>query len=46
MTVLIFQVTTQLKRHVTFWVGPPHPDSAPYQVLGTMGLMNVEIKRF
>ena len=37
---------TQLKCHVTFWVGPPHPDSAPYQVLGAMDLLNVEIKRF
>ena len=24
----------------------PHPDSAPYQVFGGMGLVNVEIKRF
>ena len=46
MTLLIFDVTTQLKYHVTFWVGPPHPDSAPYQVLGAMGLVIVEIKRF
>ena len=45
MTFFIFDVTTQLKCHVTFWVGLPHPDSAPYQVLGTMGLVNVEIKR-
>ena len=46
MTFFIFQVTTQLKCHVTFWVGSPHPDSSPYQVLGTMGLVDVEIKRF
>ena len=46
MTFFIFHVTTQLKCHVTFWVGPPHPDSAPYQVLGARGLVNVEIKRF
>ena len=46
MTVLIFYVTTELKGHVTFWVGPPHPDSALNQVLGTMGLVDVEIKRF
>ena len=46
MKVLIFHVTTQLKCHVTFWVEPPYPDSAPYQVLGTVGLANVEIKRF
>ena len=46
MTFFIFHVTTQLKYHVTFWVGPPHPDSAPYQVLGARGLVNVEIKRF
>ena len=26
-------------------MGPPHPESAPYQVLGAMGLVNVEIKR-
>ena len=29
-----------------FFGGSPHPDSAPYQVLGAMGLVNVEIKRF
>ena len=46
MTVLIFQVTTLLKCHVTFWVGHHHPDSAPYQVLGAMDLVNVETKRF
>ena len=46
MTFLIFHVTTQLKCHVIFWVGPPHPDSAPYQVLGAKVLVNVEIKRF
>ena len=46
MTFFIFHVTTQLKYHVTFWVGPPHPDSAPYQVFGARGLVNVEIKRF
>ena len=46
MTFLIFHVTAQLKFHVTFWVGPPYPESAPYQVLGTMGLVGVEIKRF
>ena len=46
MTVVIFHVTTQLKCHVTFWVGPYHPDLAPYQVLGTVDLVNVEIKRF
>ena len=34
MTFFIFQMTTQLTCHVTFWVGPPHSDSAPYQVLG------------
>ena len=45
MMVLIFHMTAQLKCRVTFWVGPPHPDSAPYQVLA-MGLVNVEIKRF
>ena len=32
---------TQLKCHVTFWVGPPHPDSASYQVVGAMDLVNV-----
>ena len=46
MTFLIFHVTSQLKYHVTFWVEPPHPDSAPYQVLGLMNLVNVDIKRF
>ena len=34
MTVLIFYVTTQLKCHVTFWVGPPRPESTPYQFWG------------
>ena len=28
-----------------FLGGAPHPESAPYQVLGAMGLANVEIKR-
>ena len=46
MTVLIFHVTTQLNYHVTFWVGSHHPDSAPYQVLRAVDLVNVEIKRF
>ena len=46
MTVLIFHVTTQLKNRVTFWVGSPHPDSEPYQVLGGVDLLNVEKKRF
>ena len=46
MTVLIFHVTSQLKCHVTFWVGPPHSDSTNYQVLGGVGLVNLEIKRF
>ena len=46
MTFLIFHVTSQLKCHVTFWVEHPHPDSAPYQVLGFMNLVNVDIKRF
>ena len=32
---------TQLKCHVTFWVGPPHPDSARFQVLEAMDLVNV-----
>ena len=27
-------------------MGISHPDSAPYQVLGAMGLVKVEIKRF
>ena len=39
MTVLNIHVTTQLKCHVTFGVGPPHPNLAPYQVLGAMGLV-------
>ena len=41
-----FKKTTQFKCHVTFWVGLPQPNSALYQVLGTMGFVNVEIKRF
>ena len=28
------------------WVGPPHPESEFYQVLGDMNLVNVEIERF
>ena len=46
MTVLIFHMTTQLKYHVTFWAGLHYPDSAPYQVLGAMDLVNVETERF
>ena len=46
MTVLNIYVTTQLKCHVTFCVRPPHPNFAPYQVLGAIGLVKVEIKRF
>ena len=46
MTVLIFHVTTKYKCHVTFWAGSSHPDSAPYKVLGNIGIVNVEIKRF
>ena len=29
-----------------FWVGPLHPELAPYHVLRAMGLVNVETKRF
>ena len=46
MTVLIFHMTTQLKCHVTFWAGFHYPDSASYQVLGTMDLVNVETESF
>ena len=46
MTFFIFHLTTQLKRHMTFWERPLHPESATYQVLGAMGLVNVETKRF
>ena len=46
LTFLIFHVNTQLKDHMTFWVGLLHPDSAPYQVLGALGLVIVEIKGF
>ena len=46
MTDLIFHVTIKLKCHVTFWVRLPRPDSAPYQILEAMGLVNVEIKCF
>ena len=38
MMVLIFHVSTQLKCHVTLWVGPNH--------LRTMNLVNVQTKRF
>ena len=40
---LNYHVTTELKWHVTLWVRPPHPESAPYQVLEVKGLVNVEI---
>ena len=43
MTVLIFEVTPQLKY---FLGGNPHLDSVLYQVLGAVGFVNVEIKRF
>ena len=46
MTLLNCHVTTELKYHVTLWVRPPHPESAFYQVLGAMDLVNVEIQRF
>ena len=46
MTFFIFHLITQLKCHVTFWVGPLHPELAPYHVLRAMGLVNVETKRF
>ena len=41
-----FHVTTQLKCHLTFCLGPPCSDSAHYQVLGYVGLVNLEIKCF
>ena len=43
MTILIFDVTPQL---IYFLGGNPHLDSALYQVLGAVGFVNVEIKRF
>ena len=46
MPVLIFHVTAPLKCHLTFWVGPHHPDSATYLVLEAVGLVNVEMERF
>ena len=46
MKFLNCHVITGSKYHVTFWVGPSHPGSAPYQVLGVMGLVNVEIECF
>ena len=46
MTVLIFHVSRQFKYHVTFWVGSFHSNSATYQVLRAMDLVNVEIKYF
>ena len=39
-----FDHTIEVSRD--FLDGPPHPESAPYQVLGAMGLVNLEIKRF
>ena len=46
MTLFIFHLTTQLKCHVTFWVEPLHPESAPYQVLQAMGIAKMETKLF
>ena len=46
MTFLNCHVTTGSMCHVTLWVGPPHPEWWPYQVLGTMGCVNVKIKHF
>ena len=43
---LFFHLTIQLKCHVTFWVWSPHRQLVPYQGLGAIGLVNVEIKRF
>ena len=43
MTILIFDVTPQL---IYLLGGNPHLDSALYQVLGAVGFVNVEIKRF
>ena len=37
-----FSCDLTMKCHVTFWVPPTHPDSAPYQVLGLMKLVNVD----
>ena len=44
--VFYFSRDLPLKCHVNFWVGSTHPDSATYQVLGIMNLVNVDIKRF
>ena len=43
MAFLNCYVIAGSKYHVTFWVGPSHPGSAPYQVLGAMGFVNVEM---
>ena len=44
--LFIFHLTTELKCQVTFWVGLPHLDLAPYHILGARNPVNVEIKRF
>ena len=41
-----FSCDLAMKCHVTFWMSPPHPDSAPYQVLGLMNLVDVDTKCF
>ena len=43
MMLLNCYATTELKYHVNLWVCPPHPEFTPYQVVGVMGLVNVEI---
>ena len=40
------QVITGSNCHVPFWVGSPHPESAPCQVFSAMGLVNVNLQRF
>ena len=39
-------LSTGSKCHTAFWMGPPHPDSAPCQVVGAMGLVSVEMYHF
>ena len=43
MTFLNCHMITGLKCHVNFCARPPHLESATCEILGAMGLMNMEI---
>ena len=47
MTFSNCHVTTELKFHVTFWVGQLHPDSTSILLsLGAIGFVNVDFHVF